>query len=105
MTLNSDPPKLRFRPMKPKTVAAVVPPHSDRSDATAARLAFSVDEVAARLGVSKNKIYAAINDNRLIAKCWGRRTLILQPDLQLFLDSLPDLQSLPTKRAVKTPAK
>ena len=105
MTLNSDPPKLRFRPMKPKTAAAVVPPHSDRSDATAARLAFSVDEVAAGLGVSKNKIYAAINEKRLVAKGWGRRTLIREPDLQAFLDGLPDLHSLPTKRIAKKSAK
>ena len=104
MTLNNDPPKLRFRPVKPKTAAIVAPPHIDRFDATAVRLALSVGEVAARLGVSKNKVYAAINEKRLVAKSWGRRTLIREADLQAFLDGLPDLQSLPTKRVANTAA-
>ncbi|HEY8127643.1 MAG TPA: helix-turn-helix domain-containing protein [Hyphomicrobium sp.] len=56
------------------------------------RRAVSISEAAARSGFGRDKIYQAIRDGRLIARKFGRRTLILTADLDKFLQELPNLK-------------
>jgi excisionase family DNA binding protein len=56
------------------------------------KLAYSVDETAVRAGVGRDKIYSAIREGHLAARKLGRRTLILQDDLDKFLRALPALE-------------
>jgi excisionase family DNA binding protein len=57
------------------------------------RLAFSPREFARRTGVSHDFIYAAIASGQLVARKWGRRTLILATDARRYLENLPRMQS------------
>jgi excisionase family DNA binding protein len=66
------------------------------------RLAFSPREVARQAGVSHDFIYAAIASGQLVARKWGRRTLILATDARRYLDSLPRMQSGNARRAAST---
>ena len=68
------------------------------------RLAFSPRELARRTGVSHDFIYAAIASGQLVARKWGRRTLILATDALRYLESLPRMQSA-SVRGVATSAK
>lgn len=56
------------------------------------KMAFSVDEAAMRAGLGRDRIYTAIRDGNLVARKFGRRTLITAEALQQFLDSLPPLR-------------
>jgi excisionase family DNA binding protein len=49
----------------------------------------SINAAAVRAGVGRSTVYAAINAGALKARKAGRRTLILDTDLQAWLDSLP----------------
>jgi len=53
------------------------------------RAAYSVPEALAKLGIGRDKLYKLIREGRLPARKLGRRTLILAPDLDAFLRSLP----------------
>ncbi len=53
------------------------------------KLALSIDETSRRTGICRDVIYRAIREGDLPARKCGRRTLILQPELQEFLNSLP----------------
>jgi excisionase family DNA binding protein len=59
------------------------------------RIAYSVDEVAVRAGIGRDAVYDAIRERRLIARKWGRRTVITDVDLRAFLASLPVLKPQP----------
>ena len=59
------------------------------------KMAFSVDEAAMRAGLGRDRIYGAIRDGNLVAKKFGRRTLITVDALRRFLDGLPPLQLPP----------
>jgi excisionase family DNA binding protein len=59
------------------------------------RIAYSVDEVAVRAGIGRDAVYDAIRERRLIARKWGRRTVITDVDLRAFLASLPVLEPQP----------
>lgn len=52
-------------------------------------LAHSIDEVARLANCGRTTIYAAINARALTARKIGRRTVILNADLQHWLTSLP----------------
>ena len=52
-------------------------------------LAYSVPGLGAAAMVGKDKIYDAIRRGDLIARKFGKRTLILHPDAVRWLDSLP----------------
>jgi excisionase family DNA binding protein len=56
------------------------------------KLAFSVDEAAARSDHGRDAIYDAIRNGRLKAKKVGRRTIITADDLRQYLNSLPPLR-------------
>ena len=53
------------------------------------RIAYSVDEAAVRAGIGRDAVYDAIREKRLVARKWGRRTIITDAALRTFLDSLP----------------
>ena len=55
------------------------------------RAAYSVDEVAVMAGVGRDAVYDAIREKRLVARKWGRRTVITDAAFREFLESLPDL--------------
>jgi len=51
------------------------------------RLAWSVEELTAKLGVSKGFLRGLIKSGKLPHKKLGRRVLILDRDLQVFLST------------------
>jgi excisionase family DNA binding protein len=59
------------------------------------KMAFSVDEAAMRAGLGRDRIYTAIRNGDLVARKYGRRTLITSEALQRFLNALPPLQLPP----------
>lgn len=52
------------------------------------KLSLSIKEACTFTGIGQTKIYEAINEGLLPAKKYGRRTLILQSDLESFLRNL-----------------
>jgi excisionase family DNA binding protein len=54
-----------------------------------AKIAHGVNEAAAIVGVGRDGIYDAIRSGKLIARKYGKRTIITAGDLQAFLESLP----------------
>jgi len=58
---------------------------------TRQHLAYGIDEACAAANVCRDKLYGAIRDGLLVARKYGRRTLILEDDLRAFLQSLPRL--------------
>jgi excisionase family DNA binding protein len=53
------------------------------------REGLSIMEVCCVTGIGRTKIYEAISNGRLKARKFGKRTLVLRTDLQVFLASLP----------------
>ena len=49
----------------------------------------SIDEASEASGLGRNSLYKAINSGELIARKYGRRTMILKSDFQDFLEALP----------------
>ena len=49
----------------------------------------SVNETCDVSGLGKTKIYEAISAGQLVARKFGKRTIILREDLTLFLTALP----------------
>lgn len=56
------------------------------------RAAMSIADAALEADVGRDKIYAAIRSGDLIAKKWGRRTIIRGDDFDRFLANLPVLE-------------
>jgi hypothetical protein len=54
-------------------------------------LAHTITEAQAVSKIGRDGIYEAIREGRLVARKYGRRTLILDEDLRMFLASLPRL--------------
>lgn len=52
------------------------------------QLSFSIDECSVATGIGRTKIYEAINSGALQARKFGKRTIILKADLEIFLLSL-----------------
>lgn len=50
--------------------------------------ALSIEEVRTTTGIGRTKLYQAINEGSLKARKLGKRTIILQKDLESFLDQL-----------------
>jgi len=55
------------------------------------RRALSVPETMIVLGICRDGVYKLINEGRLPARKIGRRTIVLEADLQAFLEALPKL--------------
>lgn len=53
------------------------------------KLGFSIEEAVEFSGIGRTRIFAAINAGQLVARKFGRRTVILRRDLESFLDELP----------------
>lgn len=49
----------------------------------------TVAEVLHRVGISRTKFYAEINAGRLKARKIGSKTVVLETDLQAYLEALP----------------
>ena len=58
--------------------------------------AHSIAEASARSGLGRTSIYELINTGHLVARKCGRRTVVLDVDLQRCLQSLPVKQSSTT---------
>jgi len=52
------------------------------------QISMSIEDVRAVTGIGRTKIYQAINSGKLKAKKFGKKTIILRDDLELFLNSL-----------------
>jgi excisionase family DNA binding protein len=52
-------------------------------------VANTVAEVLRRVGISRTKFYQEINAGRLKARKIGSKTVVLEADLQAYLDGLP----------------
>ena len=48
-----------------------------------------VADVLRRVGISRTKFYQEINAGRLKARKIGSKTVVLETDLQAYLDALP----------------
>jgi excisionase family DNA binding protein len=57
----------------------------------AGRKALAIAEAAALSGLSRDFFYDEIRRGRLVARKAGRRTVIIQEDLERFLASLPKM--------------
>lgn len=68
------------------------------------REAFSIKQVAARLGISRTAVYVAIRSKQLTARKLGRRTIILRRDFEAFVASRPALEWAPATLADPNPA-
>lgn len=52
-------------------------------------VANTVADVLRRVGISRTKFYQEINAGRLKARKIGSKTVVLEADLQAYLDALP----------------
>ena len=57
------------------------------------KVSFSITEASKLLGIGRTKVYEAINEGRLRAKKYGKRTILLREDLEQFLADLEDYSS------------
>jgi len=72
---------------KEGTLAGPDPEH--KADLLRDTRAFSLEEVIERTGLSRTKLYDEIDAEHLVAKKCGNRTLVLESDLNRFLQNLP----------------
>lgn len=63
------------------------------SNSPAQREGLSIADACTVAGIGRTKIYQAIADGELVARKYGKRTLILRTDLQAFLASLPTVRA------------
>lgn len=52
-------------------------------------LAYPIDKAARISGIGRTKLYEAIRDGKLVARKFGRRTVISAEALRAFLEALP----------------
>jgi hypothetical protein len=55
--------------------------------------AYSIDAVVEISGLGRTSVYEEIKAGRLVARKCGRRTLVIDGDLQRWLEALPVLNS------------
>jgi excisionase family DNA binding protein len=70
---------------------------TDKSSVTPA--AYSVAEALVRLNLSRDTFYKLVREGKLTARKVGRKTLILDSDLCVFLEGLPKLGAADGGRA------
>jgi excisionase family DNA binding protein len=61
------------------------------SDSARHKAAHSIPEVCAYTGLGRDSVYAAIRTGKLVARKYGRRTVVLDDDMRAFLEALPRL--------------
>jgi hypothetical protein len=49
---------------------------------------YAVNDLPALTGLGRTRIFQAISDGRLVARKFGRRTIVLRTDLDAFLQNL-----------------
>ena len=59
------------------------------------KLAFSIKELARSTGLGRTFIYDEIKVGRLAVKKAGRRTLVLHPEAERWLTTMPDVLASP----------
>jgi hypothetical protein len=64
---------------------------SEKSKSLLHRAAHSIPEVCAATGLGRDSVYAAIRTGKLIARKYGRRTVVLDDDMRAFLEALPKM--------------
>jgi excisionase family DNA binding protein len=62
------------------------------SNSPTLREGLSIADACTVAGIGRTKIYQAIAEGELVARKYGKRTLILRSDLQAFLANLPTVQ-------------
>jgi excisionase family DNA binding protein len=70
---------------------ALMAQHRTNQMQTPIRRAYSVPETTVILGICRDNVYRLIKQGRLPARKIGRRTVVLETDLQAFLEALPKL--------------
>ena len=65
--------------------------NTDKSMQPPNRRAYSIPEVMCVLGLCRDSVYKLIREGRLPARKIGRRTVVLETDIQAFLEGLPRL--------------
>jgi Helix-turn-helix domain len=65
---------------------------SEKSESPFRRVAHSIPEVCAATGLGRDSVYAAIRTGKLVARKYGRRTVVLEDDMRAFLEALPKLE-------------
>ena len=58
-------------------------------------IAFSLEQAGHVSGLGRSALYLAVRDGRLLARKFGRRTVVLRADLEAFLAALPALDLSP----------
>lgn len=60
-----------------------------QSNLPGTKLAYRIEEVCKATGLGRTSIYAAIKAGSLVARKYGRATIILRDDLVKFMQQLP----------------
>jgi excisionase family DNA binding protein len=63
------------------------------SESARRKAAHSIPEVCAYTGLGRDGIYRAIRTGQLVARKYGKRTVILDHDLRAFLNALPEMEA------------
>ena len=53
--------------------------------------AYSIPQVMGKIGIGRDTLYKLIRQGNLPARKLGRRTVVLESDLQAFIEALPRL--------------
>ena len=63
-----------------------------RPEVTGQKFAYSVNEICTLAGLGRDSVYQAIRNGKLVARKYGKRTLVIDEDLRAFLRSLPTMR-------------
>lgn len=76
-------------PQKEPAIEAAPPPPPKPFEPPQEKIAYTIKELAAALGISKSTIYAALSDGKLEAVKLGNRTLIMADAVREWVRSMP----------------
>ena len=62
---------------------------------------YTIDEGCSVVGIARTAFYKAISTGELVARKYGRKTLILASDLHRFIEGLPKIEPKPTDQTKK----
>ena len=79
-----------FASQEPMMLDPSLPPLDDKQPAVdLQRLAYSVDQAAKLVSISRRQLYEEIGSGRLLTKKVGKRRLVLSEDLRNWLQTRP----------------